>query len=138
MFILDTNVISELRKVGDGKANKCVTNWLSSVNSQQLYLSVITLLELERGVLRIERKDNIQGKVLRRWLDGSVFPFFSGRVLPLDVAVVRECARLHVPDPKPESDTLIAATALVHGFTIVTRNIKDFSATGVNLINPWE
>jgi len=138
MFILDTNVISELRKVGDGKANKCVTNWLSSVNSQQLYLSVITLLELERGVLRIERKDDIQGKVLRRWLDGSVLPFFSGRVLPLDVAVVRECARLHVPDPKPESDTLIAATALVHGFTIVTRNIKDFSATGVNLINPWE
>lgn len=138
MFILDTNVISELRKAGDGKADAEVMHWLSSVNSRQLYLSVITLLELERGILRIERRDEAQGLMLRRWLDGHVLPCFSDRILPVDTAVVRQCARLHIPDPKPEGDTLIAATALVHGFTVVTRNIKDFHTTGVSLINPWE
>ncbi|EDX6844815.1 type II toxin-antitoxin system VapC family toxin [Salmonella enterica] len=137
MFILDTNVISELRKAGDGKADSQVMRWLSSVNSRQLYLSVITLLELERGILRVERRDTIQGQMLRRWLDGNVLPVFADRILPVDVAVVRQCARLHVPDPRPESDTLIAATALVHGMTVVTRNVADFDPTGVAIINPW-
>ncbi|EAB2297564.1 type II toxin-antitoxin system VapC family toxin [Salmonella enterica] len=138
MFILDTNVISELRKAGDGKADAQVMRWLSSVNSRQLYLSVITVLELERGILRVERRDATQGKMLRRWMDGHVLPLFANRILPVDMAVVRQCARLHVPDPKPESDTLIAATALVHGYIVVTRNTKDFCSTGVNIINPWE
>ncbi|EJJ3922861.1 type II toxin-antitoxin system VapC family toxin [Salmonella enterica] len=137
MFILDTNVISELRKAGDGKADSQVMRWLSSVNSRQLYLSVITLLELERGILRVERLDVLQGQMLRRWLDGNVLPVFADRILPVDVAVVRQCARLHVPDPRPESDTLIAATALVHGMTVVTRNVADFEPTGVAIINPW-
>lgn len=137
MFILDTNVISELRKAGDGKADSQVMRWLSSVNSRQLYLSVITLLELERGILRVERRDTIQGQMLRLWLDGNVLPVFADRILPVDVAVVRQCARLHVPDPRPESDTLIAATALVHGMTVVTRNVADFDPTGVAIINPW-
>ncbi|ECI2307739.1 type II toxin-antitoxin system VapC family toxin [Salmonella enterica subsp. enterica serovar Infantis] len=137
MFILDTNVISELRKAGDGKADSQVMRRLSSVNSRQLYLSVITLLELERGILRVERRDTIQGQMLRRWLDGNVLPVFADRILPVDVAVVRQCARLHVPDPRPESDTLIAATALVHGMTVVTRNVADFEPTGVAIINPW-
>ncbi|EAW1164322.1 type II toxin-antitoxin system VapC family toxin [Salmonella enterica] len=137
MFILDTNVISELRKAGDGKADSQIMRWLSSVNSRQLYLSVITLLELERGILRVERRDTIQGQMLRRWLDGNVLPVFADRILPVDVAVVRQCARLHVPDPRPESDTLIAATALVHGMTVVTRNVADFEPTGVAIINPW-
>ncbi|EBQ7118299.1 type II toxin-antitoxin system VapC family toxin [Salmonella enterica] len=137
MFILDTNVISELRKAGDGKADSQVMRWLSSVNSRQLYLSVITLLELERGILRVERRDVLQGQMLRRWLDGNVLPVFADRILPVDVAVVRQCARLHVPDPRPESDTLIAATALVHGMTVVTRNVADFDPTGVAIINPW-
>lgn len=137
MFILDTNVISELRKAGDGKADSQVMRWLSSVNSRQLYLSVITLLELERGILWVERRDTIQGQMLRRWLDGNVLPVFADRILPVDVAVVRQCARLHVPDPRPESDTLIAATALVHGMTVVTRNVADFEPTGVAIINPW-
>ncbi|ENU7738297.1 type II toxin-antitoxin system VapC family toxin [Salmonella enterica] len=137
MFILDTNVISELRKAGDGKADSQVMRWLSSVNSRQLYLSVITLLELERGILRVERRDVLQSQMLRRWLDGNVLPVFADRILPVDVAVVRQCARLHVPDPRPESDTLIAATALVHGMTVVTRNVADFEPTGVAIINPW-
>ncbi|EJJ7183595.1 type II toxin-antitoxin system VapC family toxin [Salmonella enterica] len=137
MFILDTNVISELRKAGDGKADSQVMRWLSSVNSRQLYLSVITLLELERGILRVERRDVLQGQMLRRWLDGNVLPVFADRILPVDVAVVRQCARLHVPDLRPESDTLIAATALVHGMTVVTRNVADFEPTGVAIINPW-
>lgn len=138
MFILDTSVISELRKAGDGKADAQVTRWLSSVNSRQLYLSVITVLELERGILCVERRDTTQGKMLRRWMDGHVLPLFANRILPVDMAVVRQCARLHVPDTKPESDTLIAATALVHGYIVVTRNTKDFCTTGVNIINPWE
>lgn len=138
MFILDTNVISELRKAGDGKADAQVMRWLSSVNSRQLYLSVITVLELERGILRVERHDTTQGRMLRRWMDDHVLPLFANRILPVDMAVVRQCARLHVPDPKPESDTLIAATALVHGYIVVTRNTKDFCSTGVNIINPWE
>ncbi|EMY1531079.1 type II toxin-antitoxin system VapC family toxin [Salmonella enterica subsp. enterica serovar Wedding] len=137
MFILDTNVIYELRKAGDGKADSQVMRWFSSVNSRQLYLSVITLLELERGILRVERRDVLQGQMLRRWLDGNVLPVFSDRILPVDVAVVRQCARLHVPDPRPESDTLIAATALIHGMTVVTRNVADFEPTGVAIINPW-
>ncbi|ENY1827839.1 type II toxin-antitoxin system VapC family toxin [Salmonella enterica] len=138
MFILDTNVISELRKAGDGKASPPVIRWLSSVSTRQLYLSVITVLELERGILRVERRDTVQGQMLRRWLDGHVLPLFTGRILPVDIAVARQSARLHVPDPAPESDSLIAATALVYGYTVVTRNTKDFLPSGVSVINPWE
>lgn len=138
MYLLDTNVISELRKLGDNKADPQVVRWFSSVSSDQLYLSVISLLELEKGIMRIERKDQAQGKLLRHWLEHQVIPIFSDRILPVDVAVVKVCAKLHTPDPKPESDALIAATALVHGMTVVSRNIKDFQTTTVSLINPWD
>ena len=138
MFVLDTNVVSELRKVRFGKADMNLTAWTESVDAADLFVSVITIMELELGVLSIERKDSTQGALLRSWLEQHVLPEFSRRTLPVDTAVAQRCARLHVPDRRGERDALIAATALVHGMTVVTRNVADFKPTGVPLINPWE
>lgn len=138
MFLLDTNVVSELRKAKSGKANTNVSAWASGVPYGSLYISAITVLELEMGVLQVERRDNTQGAILRAWLDKHVVPAFHDRILPIDVAVAQRCASLHVPGPRAERDALIAATALVHGMTVVTRNIADFRLTGVPLLNPWD
>mgnify|MGYP003376478691 CR=1 FL=1 len=138
MYVLDTNVVSELRKVRLGKADKNVTAWTESVDAAELFVSAITIMELELGVLSIERKDSTQGALLRSWLEQHVLPEFSGRTLPVDTAVAQRCARLHVPDKRGERDALIAATALVHGMTVVTRNVADFQPTGVAIFNPWE
>ena len=137
MFVLDTNVVSELRKVRLGKADVSVAAWAQSVDAADLFVSAITIMELELGVLSIERKDATQGAMLRAWLEQHVLPEFSGRTLPVDTAVAQRCARLHVPDKRGERDALIAATALVHGMTVVTRNVVDFKPTGVATINPW-
>ncbi len=137
MFLLDTNVVSELRKVRSGKADACVAAWADSVDTGDLFLSVISLQELEIGILLAERRDPAQGGQLRAWLEGHVLPAFAGRILAVDVAVARRSARLHVPDPRPVRDGLIAATALVHGLTVVTRNVGDFAPTGVALLDPW-
>ncbi len=137
-LILDTNVVSELRKVRFGKADMNVTAWAESVDATDLFVSAITIMELELGVLSIERKDATQGALLRAWLEQHVLPEFSSRTLPVDTAVAQRCARLHVPNKCGERDALIAATALVHGMTVVTRNVADFKPTGVLLINPWE
>lgn len=138
MFVLDTNVVSELRKAGDGKADANVVAWVSSVDAATLYLSAVTLLELELGILRILRRDTVQGTKLRTWMDRYVLPEFSDRILPLDQAVALRCAALHVPDPRADRDAMIAATALVHGMTVVTRNLVDFEPTGVRVMNPWD
>lgn len=138
MFILDTNVVSELRKAKSGQADQNVTAWAASVPAVRLFLSVITVLELETGVLLVERRDSGQGAVLRAWLDSQVLPAFAGRVLPIDTAVAQRCARLHVPDRRADRDALIAATALVHGMTVVTRNVADFELTGVSIVDPWQ
>ena len=138
MFLLDTNVVSELRKAKSGKANANVTAWASNVPYGSLYISAITVLELEMGVLQVERRDSAQGAILRLWLDKHVIPAFHDRILHIDAAVAQRCASLHVPDPRAERDALIAATALVHGMTVVTRNIADFRLTGVTLLNPWD
>ena len=138
MFVLDTNVVSELRKVRLGKADPHFTQWADSVDAGRLHISAITVLELEIGILQLERKDPRQGKVLRTWLDTLVLPEFDGRTLPVDTAVAQRCSRLHVPDPRAERDALIAATALVHGMTVVTRNVADFESSGVPILNPWE
>lgn len=137
MFLLDTNVLSELRKAGDWKADPNVIAWLSGVDAASLYISAVTIMELEIGVLRVERRDPIQGARLRTWFDNHVLPEFAERSLPVDTTVALRCARLHVPDPRAERDALIAATALVHGMAVVTRNIADFEATGARLLNPW-
>lgn len=137
MFLLDTNVVSELRKFGSGRADANVTAWLANLDAASLYLSAITLMELEVGVLRMERRDPNQGGMLRAWMTHRVVPEFQDRILPVEAAVALRCAALHVPDPRSERDGLIAATALVHSMTVVTRNIADFEATGVSLFNPW-
>lgn len=137
MFVLDTNVVSELRKIRLGRADRYVAQWADSVDAVHLYLSAITVQELETGVLLVERRDPVQGAMFRTWLDSQVLPAFAGRILPVDTAVALRSARLHVPDPRPVRDCLIAATALVHGMTVVTRNIADFEASGVMLLNPW-
>lgn len=142
MFLLDSNVLSELRKAGDGKADAhvvaWVVAWVSSVDAAALYLSAVTFMEIELGTLRIERRDAVQGARLRTWITHHVLPEFLDRTLPVDAAVALRCASLHVPDPRAERDALIAATALVHGMTVVTRNVADFEATGVPLLNPWD
>lgn len=138
MYLLDTNVVSEIRKVSEGRADAQVAAWQASVEQAGCFISTMTLMELEIGVLRMERRDTAQGALLRAWLERRVVPEFAGRVLPVDEAIARRCARLHVPDARPERDALIAATALVHGLTVVTRNTADFLATSVALLDPWQ
>lgn len=138
MYLLDTNVISELRKAKSGKADSNVVAWTNSVSATRLYISVITVLELETGVLLVERRDPSQGAMLRSWLNSHVLPAFSERILVVDTAVAQRCARLHLSDPRSDRDAIIVATALVHGMTVVTRNTDDFELTGVEILNPWE
>ena len=138
MYLLDTNVVSELRKATSPRIDHRVLAWSNSVSTASLYVSVVTILELERGVLRVARRDPAQAGVLRRWLDDHILDAFSERVLPIDTPVARRCAGLHVPDPRPERDALIAASALVHGMTVVTRNVADFEPMGVETLNPWQ
>jgi toxin FitB len=135
MFILDTNVVSELRRLTNAQAN--VAAWAKATPVSHMFLSVITILEIEKGVLLMERKDKRQGKHLRTWFDDQVIPRFEGRILSFDTAAAKRAAQLHVPDPGSERDTMIAATALVHGMTVVTRNIADFAASGAAILNPW-
>jgi hypothetical protein len=137
MFILDMNVVSELRKARSGKADPNVTAWAQKVPAGSLYLSSITVLELELGVLLVERRDATQGALLRTWMDEHVLPAFAGRVLSVDTAVALRCAALHASAPRADRDALIAATALVHGMTIVTRNVSDFEPSGVPVLDPW-
>lgn len=136
MVLLDTNVISELRQ---GKPNQSaeVRNWAAQHRASTLYLSSITILELEKGILLLERRTPPQGAALRVWLTG-VRAAFAGRILPFTERAASLCAALHVPDPRSERDAMIAATALEHGFTVATRNTQDFANTGVRLVNPWD
>lgn len=131
-------MISELRKVGDGKANANVVAWVGSEDAARFFISAITVLELERGVLGVQRRDATQGARLRSWLDSHVRPEFAGRILSVDDAVATRCAHLHVPDRRNEADALIAATALVHDMIVVTRNVRDFEGTGVVVVDPWQ
>jgi len=138
MFVLDTNVVSELRKVRSGKANSGVAEWAEQVPSVALFISAITIHELEHGVLLMERSDPTQGALLRTWLDQSVTAAFKNRVIAVDERVARRAAALHVPDPAPFRDALIGATALVHEMTVVTRDLKDFERFhDLDVLNPW-
>ncbi len=135
MFILDTNVISELRR--PKKADPNVVKWASTHVQASFFLSSMTVMELEIGVLLTERRDAMQGAMLRTWLETIVLPDFAERILVFDAEVALCCAGLHVPNPKSERDAFIAATALVHGMIVVTRNVADFKSIGVQVFNPW-
>lgn len=136
-YFLDTNVVSELRKVQAGKGSAGVAEWAASVARSDLYLSAITVMELEMGVRMMERRDAAQGTIFRRWITHVVRPEFIARILAFDADVAVRAAALHVPDPKPWRDAAIAATAMVHGMTVVTRNSRDFKPMGVAVLNPW-
>jgi hypothetical protein len=138
MFLLDTNVVSELRKARAGRADKNVTAWAAGASAASMFVSVITIQELEIGVFLAERRDPPKGAVLRRWLEGQVLPAFAERIIPVDTAVARRSAVLHVPDPRPVRDSLIAATALIHGLVVVTRNVADFVPMEAEVVNPWQ
>lgn len=137
MFLLDTNVVSELRKVGSARINSQVEQWAKATPGGQTFISVVTVFELERGVLLMERRDQVQGKILRQWLNDHVLAGYAERIIPISVSIAQRCASLHVPNPMPDYDALIAATALEHGLTVVTRNEADFEKTGVKLLNPF-
>lgn len=135
MYLLDTNVISELRR--PDRAAPAVLAWTRAVLPEQMFICSVTVFELELGVRQKERRDAAQGAMLRRWLEERVLPQFEGRTLGIDAAVARRCAALHSPNPAPERDAWIAATALVHRMIVVSRNTRDFSACGAQVINPW-
>lgn len=136
MYLLDTNLVSELRR--GRRADARVADWAAGMPAASAFLSVVTIFEIERGILLVERRDPGQGAILRRWLETHVLAEFEGRILSIDIAVARRSAALHVPDPMPDRDALIAATALVHGMTVVTRDVADFERRGVPLLNPWD
>lgn len=136
-YLLDTNVLSEFRKLSTGKIDTNVAEWASSVPVTDLYLSSVTILEMEIGILGIERKDRVQGLLLREWMNAHVLRHFNDRILAFDVAAALCCAAMNVPDRRSNRDSMIAATALVHGMTVVTRNTRDFEASGVAFFNPW-
>ncbi len=135
MFLLDTNVVSELRR--PHKTHPRVATWADAVPPTEMFLSSITILELETGALLLGRRDAAQGKLIRQWVHDRVLAAFQQRVLPVDTSVALRCASLQVPDPRPYRDSLIAATALVHGLTVVTRNSADFESMAVDVVNPW-
>lgn len=137
MFILDTNVLSELRKVALGRANINVARWASGVEVKALYLSAITIHELELGILRLGPRNTLQSAILRQWMDSHVLDAFAGRILPVDTPVAQRGAALHIPQTRPWADALIAATALVPRMTVVTRNVGDFQTSGAAVLNPW-
>lgn len=135
-YLLDTCVVSELRK-RPGVVDLGVLEWAQAHPARDLSISVVTIQEIELGVLLRERRDPEQGGLLRRWFEDGVLAGFAGRVVSVDIEVARAAARMHVPDPRPERDAVIAATASVHSLTVVTRNVADFDPTGVPVINPW-
>jgi predicted nucleic acid-binding protein len=136
VFLLDTNVLSELRRKNRTDPN--VAAWADRIPASDMYLSVITILEIEIGTQSLARRDSRQGAILRTWIDKSVLPAFEGRILPVDTAVAQRCALLHLPTRRAEADCLIAATALVHRLKVVTRNVSHFDPMGVPTLNPWE
>lgn len=137
MYVLDTDAVSERRKVKRGRADRNMAAWVVQLPASALFWSCITILEPELGIMRLERRDAAQGSILRNWLDRSVLPTFGNHILPVDAAVAQRCAALHVPDRRPERDAFVGATVLVHGMIVATRNVAGFAFMGVPVLDPW-
>lgn len=135
MFLLDTNVLSELRR--PQRADAGVVSWAATADPAEMFVSAISIVEIELGTAQAQRRDPEQGRILRAWIDGQVMPTFHDRILPIDAKIAQCCAQLNVPDRQPHGDSLIAATAVIHRLTIVTRNVRDFVPMGVPVLNPW-
>ncbi len=138
MYLLDTNVISEMRKVKNGRANAGVVRWLSEHNPHEFYINAVIKMELERGILAMQRKDPVQGEGLRQWQQVFFEQFLHNPILPIGEKTAQICAKLHIPDHAPENDAWIASSAIEHRLILVTRNVADFKKTGVQLFNPFE
>ncbi len=134
-FLLDTNVVSALRR--KDKAEKQVVDWFESVAGAEFFISALTMMEIEIGVRRLERHDRRQAAIIRAWKEGPLRTLFRGRFVDVDLEIAERCASLLVPDPQPEIDALIAATAIVRGLTLVTRNERAFLTMPVRMMNPW-
>ena len=137
MYLLDTDVVSELRRAASGKAYPKVVAWAASIPTELLFISALTVFGLEYGGRLKENSDPAQGSVLRLWHDTQALPAFKDRTLPVDAAVAWRCAPMHAPNPCKERDSFIAATAMVRGMTVVTCDLTDFAPTGAALFNPW-
>lgn len=137
MLLLDTNVVSEFRKTASGRIDPNVAAWVASAAAMPMFISAVTLMELEIGVLAMERRDQRQGALLRAWLSNQVISEFEDRILAFDEAAALRCAALHVPNPRPDRDAMIAATALEHSLIVATRNVADFASMGVRFVDPW-
>lgn len=137
MYLLDTNIISEIRKLAKNKCDKNVADWVRSTSKDLMFTNAVVMMELERSVMSIERKDTTQGELLRHWFEMDVKPAFHGKILKIDEKTAQICAKLHIPDHAPENDAWIAASAIQHHLVLVTRNTADFARTGVKLFNPF-
>lgn len=138
MYLLDTNIVSEMRKIKQGKADPKVANWAKQIDNDKFFINTIILMELRRGALLKLRKDKVQGEHLLYWVENIIKVNFAGRILPITEQVSNICSECHVPNPRPENDTWIASTAIAHNFTLVTRNVDDFYGLPVKLLNPFE
>jgi toxin FitB len=136
MYLIDTNVVSEIRK--GQRAAPAVVSWFQLQRQETLFLSVITILEVEQGYQKLLRHDVRQAQIIRNWIDSGLLKGFQDRILSVDTKIVRQCAGLHIPNKKPYADAMIAATALSYDLTIITRNTRDFEQTGARLLNPWQ
>lgn len=138
MLFLDTNVVSEIRLVSSGKADLRFIEWVKQMDTRHCWTSAVVLMELERGVLRMERKDPVQGGNLRYWFNTTVRSLFENRVLKIDHTTAQICAKLHIPNKRPENDAWIAASCIQHNLSLVTRNVADFQNLDIELINPFD
>lgn len=136
MYLLDTNIISATRRRMPDNAS--VFEWLATVDNTLIYTNAIVMMELERGILSMERKDKQQGKILRLWFEDTVKPSFAERILSITDKTAQICAKIHIPDHAPENDAWIASTAIEHRLILVTRNVADFKKIAVKLFNPFD
>ena len=138
MYLLDTNIISELKKLDSGKIHPQVQRWAYSINLMQTKVSVVSIIEIRTGILSLARKGQAQAASFDNWFTNRLLPAYRTRTLSVDTEVALICAQLHIPTKRPINDAYIAATAIAHNLTPVTRNMRDFQGLPLMLENPFE